>query len=685
MLADDLYRLGLRPGDRVVVHSSLKAIGPIDGGAETVIRALLDVIGPGGLLVVPTFTYFTVRFDPTSEPGLTGRIPETLRSWPGAVRSWHPTHSVAAIGAGAAALCAGHHLVGGLALDSPLDRLAAQDGYVLLLGVGHVVDSTVHIGEAHLPVPYLGVPFQPDQPRRASVLLDGEEIAVPLRHPPGCSRAFGAVERPLRRRGGRPRRPRRSRPGPARSRARRDRGDGCAAPRGPDGAPVYRSALLSLHGGAPMSGNTVNADVHERVFAVVDARREEIVSLVADLVRFPSVNRRPYGDELACQQFVAATLRGMGLAVDVFRPDEVPEIEAHPGWWPGPDYTDRPNVVGVRRGTGSARGLLLLAHVDVVPEGPHELWRYGPFNPTVEDGALVGRGSNDDKGGLAAAIMALACVEAAGYRPRGDVIVASAVDEESAGANGTLAVLLRPHTADAAVYCDGLDLDVHTANLGGVNVEIELQVRPERAGTTIARIMEIVSAFYEDLQRFAAERRSKLAADPRYAETVWPDYAVRTGFLQAGSEDGGNPGAARIHTSAYVLPGEEIATVQDEIAQRVHAVAARFDDLLPPRIAWVGRIMPPSAVPDDLPFVDAVAAAYERASGQPARRRGMPMSDLFQFNLHSPRPLPTVAMGPGRWGEGGAHQANESVLIDAHLIPFVKTLAGLIVDWCGVE
>jgi acetylornithine deacetylase len=329
--------------------------------------------------------------------------------------------------------------------------------------------------------------------------------------------------------------------------------------------------------------------------------------------------------------------------------------------------------------------LLLLAHVDVVPEGPHELWRHGPFNPTIEDGALVGRGSNDDKGGLAAAIMALACVEAAGYRPRGDVIAASAVDEESAGANGTLAVLLRPHTADAAVYCDGLDLDVHTANLGGVNVEIDLQVRPERAGTTIARVMEIVSAFYADLQQFTAERRAALAADPRYAETVWPDYAVRTGFLQVGSEDGGNPGGARIHTSAYILPGEDIAGMQAHIEQRLRAVAEGYGDLLPPRIAWVGRIMPPSAIPDDDSFVDAVANAYERATGRAARRRGMPMSDLFQFNLHSPRPMPTVAMGPGRWGEGGAHQANESVLIDEHLIPFVKTLAGLIVDWCGVE
>lgn len=425
--------------------------------------------------------------------------------------------------------------------------------------------------------------------------------------------------------------------------------------------------------------------VHELVQAAVDARRDEVVALLSDLVRIPSVNRRPYGDELACQQFVAARLGEMGLEVDVFRPDEVPGIEAHLGWWHGSDFTDRPNVVGVRRGTGGGRSLLLLAHVDVVPEGPHELWRYGPFNPTVEDGELIGRGSNDDKGGLAAAMMALACVEAAGYRPRGDVILASAVDEESAGANGTLAILLRSHAADAAVYCDGLDLDVHTSNLGGVNVEISLQLRPEVAGTTIARMMEIVPVFYEDLTRFASERRAELAADPRYAETVWPDYAVRMGYLQVGLEDWGNPGGARIRMAAYVLPGEEIAAAQGRIERRVQAVAEQFDGLLPPRIEWMGRIMPPSAIPEDNPIVEAVAAAYERATGLPARRRGMPMSDLFQFNLHSPRPMPTVAMGPGRWGEGGAHEINESVLIDVHLIPFVKTLAGLIVDWCGVE
>ena len=140
-----------------------------------------------------------------------------------------------------------------------------------------------------------------------------------------------------------------------------------------------------------------------------------------------------------------------------------------------------------------------------------------------------------------------------------------------------------------------------------------------------------------------------------------------------------------MRASAYVLPGESVMAVQARVEALVTSVATRFEELLPPRLEWTGRLMPASAIPDDHPFVDLVAAAYQRVTSRPARRRGMPMSDLFQFNLHSPRPMPSVAMGPGRWGvPGAAHEPNEAVLIDEHLIPFVKILAGLIVEWCGV-
>src|SRR4051794_26946936 len=143
-------------------------------------------------------------------------------------------------------------------------------------------------------------------------------------------------------------------------------------------------------------------EIHARVHAEIDRRRDEIVAFLSDLIRFPSVNRRPFGDELECQQFVERYFRDHGLEVDVFRPDEVPGVEANPGWWPGSDFTDRPNVVGTRRGSGGGKSLLFLAHADVVPEGPHELWRHGPFNPTIEGDQLVGRGAADDKSGIAA-------------------------------------------------------------------------------------------------------------------------------------------------------------------------------------------------------------------------------------------------------------------------------------------
>ncbi|HVF11164.1 MAG TPA: M20/M25/M40 family metallo-hydrolase [Abditibacteriaceae bacterium] len=429
-----------------------------------------------------------------------------------------------------------------------------------------------------------------------------------------------------------------------------------------------------------------DAAARAAVLAAVDARRDEIVELLQELIRIPSVNHATHGDELACQRFVEHTMRDMGLEVDVFTPDIIPGITQHPGWCPDRDYTDRPNVVGARHGAGRGRSVLLLAHADVVPEGPHELWRHGPFNPVVENGELIGRGSNDDKGGLAALLMALRCVEAAGYRAAGDVILASVVDEESGGANGTLAVLLREHLADAAVYCDGIDLNLHTANLGGAHCSITLQLRPEIPVDTVEQITQILDACYQDMLRFGQERIGVLRSDPRYAPTCWPELAVRVPFLQAGAADFSNPGGAHMHVAFYFLPGEEPAAVQAQVEDRVRALLARFDNLLlEPRIEWRGRVMPPSAVADDDPFVETVAAAYQSATGTAALRHGMPMSDLFQFNLYSPRPMPTVAMGPGRWAvPGGAHQPNESVLIDEHLIPFVKVLALLIVDWCGV-
>lgn len=177
--------IGLSPGDRVVVHSSLRAVG-LD--ADELIDELLAAVGPRGLVAMPTFTYDNATFAPDS-PGRTGALTEVFRRRPEALRSLHPTYSIAALGAGAAELLDGHERAGATAVDSPLDRLAASGGLVLLLGVGHVANTTAHVGEFHADAPYLDIPFDPAWPTHGYERF------------PGCSRAFGVLECVLRERG----------------------------------------------------------------------------------------------------------------------------------------------------------------------------------------------------------------------------------------------------------------------------------------------------------------------------------------------------------------------------------------------------------------------------------------------------------------------------------------------------
>ncbi|MCZ7590433.1 MAG: AAC(3) family N-acetyltransferase [Gaiella sp.] len=167
------------------MHASLRAVG---ADAETMIDGLIEAVGADGLVVVPTFTYDTPGFDPAITPSRTGALSEALRTRPDAVRSAHHSHSVAAVGRGAAALCAGHDLLAATDIDSPLDRLAMTGGLVVLIGVGHVANTTIHVGEFRAAASYLAIPFDPDWP------TGGDDRFA------GCSRAFGRLEAPLRER-----------------------------------------------------------------------------------------------------------------------------------------------------------------------------------------------------------------------------------------------------------------------------------------------------------------------------------------------------------------------------------------------------------------------------------------------------------------------------------------------------
>ncbi|MBN1286467.1 MAG: AAC(3) family N-acetyltransferase [Anaerolineae bacterium] len=199
-IARGLAALGLAKGHKVLVHSSLSSFGHVEGGADAVIGALLEAVGPHGTVLVPTLTGDETLsparppvFDPAQTPCWTGRIPETFRQRPGAVRSRHPTHSVAAIGAGALALTQDHlQSVTPCDARSPYGKLAQlPDGYILLLGVDHEASTMFHHIEEAVGV---GYHMQPGF-ARATLYIDGETIHRHyMLHRYGPRRHFNAME-----------------------------------------------------------------------------------------------------------------------------------------------------------------------------------------------------------------------------------------------------------------------------------------------------------------------------------------------------------------------------------------------------------------------------------------------------------------------------------------------------------
>jgi len=200
-LVEGFLALGLGRGHRLALHSSLKSIGFVVGGPQTVVRALQDVVGPEGTILMPVFTRPRERFVVAETPSRTGAVTEAFRTMPGVVRSSHPTHSVAVWGADAETIAEGHERASGLGVDSPFHRLAMMGGVVVLLGCDSRSSSIVHVAEAIARVPYLDVAYPGYDITMTVVYPDGRERVVEPRENPGDSSAFLVVEEELRRRG----------------------------------------------------------------------------------------------------------------------------------------------------------------------------------------------------------------------------------------------------------------------------------------------------------------------------------------------------------------------------------------------------------------------------------------------------------------------------------------------------
>jgi acetylornithine deacetylase len=418
----------------------------------------------------------------------------------------------------------------------------------------------------------------------------------------------------------------------------------------------------------------------------VAGHREELVASLSCLVQCRSDLQPPLADERSCQEIVATEYRAAGLEVDVFGLDEVPGLATHPLTrltWDGFErpIAGRPDVVGVLRGRGGGRSLLISSHVDTVSAISWQWTGGDPFSGRVEGDRLYGRGSWDTKWGIIAGLYTARCLLSLGVESRGDVIIESVVDEEFGGSHGALAARLRGYRADVAFNCEPTSMVVGTAHRGGTQWQIVLRgvdrgmAFGEQATTSavgkLAATIEAISQWNQERNA----RRSGAFPDqtPAYILQVMgggDSYAQAVGVPQecrllVWAEE--EPGVTEeVHRASFVEGVNDLLRLTDA-----------FEDGVMPEYRQMFRYLPGSVTKVPCGLEQMLADAYS-GIGASFVCGGVPLAaDTYVFNLYSG--IPALTIGPRG---GNAHAADEYVHV-SDVLNLVRIFSRVAMRWCA--
>jgi acetylornithine deacetylase len=297
---------------------------------------------------------------------------------------------------------------------------------------------------------------------------------------------------------------------------------------------------------------------------------------------------------------------------------------------------DRPSVVGIARGRGGGRSLMLNAHLDTVGVDGME----NPFEPVERDGRLYGRGAYDMKGSLAACMLAGARAVEEGLA--GDVIVTAVADEEHAS-TGVQTVLKR-HRADAAIVTEPTGLRVCVAHKGFVWAEIETTGRAAH-GSRPDEGVDAITAMAPVLTRLAGLQVSLGEAD---GHPLVGRPSVHASLIEGGQELSSYPARCVLSLERRTIPGETEDGVRTQLAALVDGVESAE--------LRMGLVREPFEVRPDEAVVGAVLRAAEQVTGARPKIYGdTPWMDAAFIQAAG---IPTVVFGPDG---AGAHAVEEWV------------------------
>ncbi|WP_216775456.1 peptidase [Metabacillus halosaccharovorans] len=418
--------------------------------------------------------------------------------------------------------------------------------------------------------------------------------------------------------------------------------------------------------------------LREQIHHWLQHNRDHGIELLQKLVQANSTQ----GNEQYAQTIVIEKLRKIGLKVEVWEPDGK-FLATHPYFAsPRKDFKGSPNVVGILKGTGEGRSIILNGHIDVVPEGDIAQWDHQPYSGKVIAGKLYGRGATDMKGGNVSLLLALSAIRALGIPLKGDVIFQSVIEEESGGA-GTLAAILKGYKADAAIIPEPTNMKIFPKQQGSMWFRLTVKGRSAHGGTRYEGVSAIEKAMLVvEHIRELEKRRNERIHDPLYENIPIP-IPINIGKIVGGDWPSSVADLVKLEGRMGISPEETMNHAKIELEtwiKELKNIDQWFNDY-PISLEWFGARWVPGSVDLSHEMIKTLSASYSEVIGKEPVIEASPWGTDGGL-LTQAGSTPTIVFGPGVTEK--AHFPNEYIEIDK-VFEAAEIIALTVVDWCGVE
>ncbi len=371
------------------------------------------------------------------------------------------------------------------------------------------------------------------------------------------------------------------------------------------------------------------SEVERRVLGCIDD--DELIGWVQELTQIPSVWKPETGEgEAAAARWVEARCREIGL--------ETHFEFVQPG---------RPNVVALHR-MADGPTLMFEGHTDVVTEGDPAEWTDPPFSATLRDGRIYGRGANDMKAGLVAALVAIKAIVESSVQLQGAVLLGAVCDEE--GEMIGVKHFVESGWADqvsAAIVCEPEEnhLCISQKGVMWIHVVVHGEMAHGAMPLTGVNTAYPLARFLASVHDLEARVIVEWGADPFLGQpSITPTIVMSPARGHGEAQNNVMPGASEVLLDCRLIPGQEPEALAQEIEALLRTLVAEQ-----PRLRTdftVLEIRHPTATDPDHPVVGVLASAYTDLTGDPPIYGGVPGSTDGTI-LHARAGIPIVTCGPG--------------------------------------